>query len=51
MILTHAHACRMVKLLKPDHERSYMDLTVSLQTNTDEDAEDAPGPPVRYYFK
>ncbi|XP_074650739.1 ubiquitin-like modifier-activating enzyme 6 [Tubulanus polymorphus] len=37
----------MVKLLKPTRDKKYMDLIVSLETDSHEDV---PGPPVRYYF-
>lgn len=40
--------CRMVQLLKPDREKQYVDLTVSLQ---DGNEEDIACPPVRYYFQ
>ena len=42
------HTHRMVQLLKPDRDRVYVDLTVSMDTGS---GEDTPGPPVRYYFQ
>ena len=38
---------RMKSLLKPSLNRQYVDLTLSFEN---EQAEDVPDPPVRYYF-
>ncbi|XP_053317677.1 ubiquitin-like modifier-activating enzyme 6 [Spea bombifrons] len=40
----------MHKLVKPGAGKTYVDLTVSFAPEADE-AEDLPGPPVRYYFR
>ena len=42
---THIH--RMLNLLKPGPNQQYVDLTVSFEN---EQEEDTPGPPIRYYF-
>ena len=44
---THTHTHRMVQLLKPGPTKQYVDLTVSFEN---EEGEDIPGPPIRYYF-
>ena len=41
------HVHRMLNLLKPGPNQQYVDLTVSFEN---EQEEDKPGPPIRYYF-
>ena len=48
--LTYTHTHSMVQLIKPSADKEYVDLTVSFSSSDDE-GEDSPGPPVRYYFK
>ena len=45
--LSHSHS--MISLLKPPAGQLYVDLTVSF-TSEEENEEDVPGPPIRYYF-
>ena len=45
-IILYLVLCRMVQLLKPGR-KAYVDLTVSLSTEEDDDI---PGPPIRYFF-